>query len=101
MTCLKKVVFLSSLLITFICIIILICFENKKLNKFCAVDEINMENSTSDSFHIQLYSNVESFQSHRENTVANFVTKLPAKLIHFSDWEVRLAEISYTNLGTI
>ena len=55
-----------------------------------------MENSTSDSFHIQLYSNVESFQSHRENTVPNFVTKLPEKLVLSSDWEVRLAEISYT-----
>ena len=98
MTCLKKVVFLSSSLLTFICIIIIICFENinKTLYKFCAVDEINMENSTSDSFHIQLYSNVESFQSHRENTVANFVTKLPEKLVLSSDWEVGLAEISYT-----
>ena len=63
----------------------------------CGVENINqMEINENESFPIQLYSNVESPFSHRQNTVANFVTKLAEKIVLEGEWEVGLAEVSYT-----
>jgi hypothetical protein len=48
----------------------------------------------SDSFYVFLPSNVQDATGN--NTVANYVTRLPEKLILEGDWEVGLSEIIFT-----
>ena len=48
-----------------------------------------------EDFYVTLPSNVKSQTSH-VNTVANFVTKLPHRIRLEGEWEVGLAEISYS-----
>ena len=89
-----KVVFISSFIISLILIVNYLFFKSESNNfyRWCGVMEIE-EN---DSFYIHLLSNVESNQSYRENTVANFTTKLAEKISFNEQWEVGLSEISYT-----
>jgi len=97
-----KVNFIGILALSFIFVFVYV-YSNKHYNKkkniyFCGVENYSdyMAYTTNDSFYIHLLSNVESPLSHRNNTVANFVTKLTEKIKLDSEWEVGLAEISYT-----
>jgi hypothetical protein len=104
MTSLIKVVLISVEIfgLSLICLYLIVQFNLRrnslnKNKKFCAYENYQiMENLTRDSFYIHLLSNVKSPQSHRNNTVSNFVTKLSEKMILSSEWEVGLAEMSYT-----
>jgi hypothetical protein len=97
----------SLITLEILCLLIAIIFIVVNFNlrkskfksfKFCAVEDFEtlMENKSENSFYIHLLSNVKNHQSHRNNTVANFVTKLPDKINLTNEWEVGLAEISYT-----
>jgi len=97
MNCFCKVTIISLTILSLICVIIRYQLNNKsKSIEFCGVDNYFMENINDNSFNIHLLSNVESPFSHRNNTVANYVTKLPEKIQLTSEWEVGLAEMSYT-----
>lgn len=54
-----------------------------------------IEMETRDDFFVTLCSNVRN--TNVENTIANFVTQLPASLYLDSTWRVGLSEIHYTN----
>src|SRR5579863_881790 len=49
-----------------------------------------------DNFYVTLPSNVSSKGYFRENTVANYITKLSQRMALEGEWEVGLVEISYT-----
>jgi hypothetical protein len=97
-----KVIFIGIFALSFLFVSFYV-YSNSKYNKeslkyFCGVENYSdyMADITNDSFYIHLFSNVESPLSHRNNTVANFVTKLSEKIKLDSQWEVGLAEMSYT-----
>jgi|GEM_PF-3634209 len=100
----KSIFKVSLVILEILCLLIAIIFIVININlrkskfKFCAVKDFEalMENKSESSFYIHLLSNVKNHQSHRNNTVANFVTKLPDKINLTNEWEVGLAEISYT-----
>ena len=91
--CIKVVVFCFLFLsLIFIFNYLHLKSKSKEHIKVCGVMEIDER----DSFYVHLLSNVESDQSYRVNTVANFTTKLAEKISFDEQWEVGLSEISYT-----
>jgi hypothetical protein len=73
--------------------------QKSLIHSWCAHNKSNslvMEDGNRSSFYATLLSNVKSHESHRENTVAHFVTKLADKITLNEEWEVGLSEISYT-----
>jgi hypothetical protein len=95
----KYVIIFEIIAVIFIFCNISFKLKNSILKKWCGLEDYNnsiMGNTTNDSFFVYLFSNVKSHESHRENTVAKFVTKLAEKINLTDEWEVGLTEISYT-----
>ncbi len=98
----KNCVYINILIVLFLifsCAYIYPLFLNYKrsaLKNRCGLHFNEMEINEKDSFYIHLFSNVETHESFRNNTVAKFVTKLAEKITLTDEYEVGLSEISYT-----
>jgi hypothetical protein len=49
-----------------------------------------------DNFYVTLPSNVSQHKYFKQNTIANYITKLPSHISLDGKWEVGLVEVSYT-----